>query len=415
MKPSLFRQEAMTAAATGALSASVPVAPMSWRVLGGFLVASAAALVVFISTAEYARKETATGALVAAEGVVRISAGREGVLTGLKVKEGDRVEAGQALFTIGFQNGLEEGGSLYANLIQTIDAQIRLLKEQIEADPARVANEIVRLDASIQSVKAQRDAITAQRQLQAERVAAAEERRQTLLELYQKGNATKVALQEQEGILLVSRQSLAELDRQLAAIDRELEQAQLQREQLPVQQNERLSQLRLSLTDRERQRTEIEAQRAQVIRAPISGRVTALQVGVGQIVDPSRPLLTLVPEGHELRAELFVPSRAIGFVEPGQRVRLMIDAFPYQRFGSHGGTVEAVSQAILAPHEVFGRAQLREPSYRITVRLDRQTIDAFGRQVPLQHDMTVQADIVLEGRSLMAWLFEPLLSLRGRL
>jgi membrane fusion protein len=77
--------------------------------------------------------------------------------------------------------------------------------------------------------------------------------------------------------------------------------------------------------------------------------------------------------------------------------------------------VEAVSQAILTPNEVFGRVPLKEPAYRVTVRLDRQTVDAFGRQVALQPDMTVQADIVLEGRSLLAWLFEPLLSIRGRL
>jgi membrane fusion protein len=415
LSPPFFRPQAAESSARDSSAASIPIAPISWQLLGGFLVAATAALVIFLSTAEYARKETATGALVAADGVARISAGRDGVVTGLRIKEGDFVEAGQILFTIGSLSGMEGGGSLYTNLIQSIDAQILLLKEQIEADPARIANEILRLDASIQSVVAQRDAIRSQKLLQTERISAAEERRQMLQQLYEKGSGTKVAMQEQDIILLSSRQSLADLDRQLAGIERELEQAQLQREQLPVQQSERLSQLRLSQADRERQRIKIEAQRAQVIRAPVAGRVTALQVSAGQIVDPARPLLTLVPAGHRLRAELFVPSRAIGFVEPGQRVRLMVDAFPYQRFGTYGGTIEAVSQAILAPNEVFGRVPLKEPSYRVTVRLDRQTIDAFGRQVPLQSDMTVQADIVLEGRSLIEWLFEPLLSIRGRL
>jgi membrane fusion protein len=49
------------------------------------------------------------------------------------------------------------------------------------------------------------------------------------------------------------------------------------------------------------------------------------------------------------------------------------------------------------------------------VRLDRQTVDAFGRQVALQPDMMVQADIVLERRSLMEWLLEPLHSIRRRM
>jgi membrane fusion protein len=273
----------------------------------------------------------------------------------------------------------------------------------------------MRLDASIQSIKTQLDAVAVQRDIQVQRIAAAEERRQTLVELYQKGNGTKIALLEQEEVLLAARQALADLDRQQAVIGRDLEEAQLQREQLPDQTKERLSKLRLSLAERERERTEVEARGAQVVRAPIAGRVTALQVSPGQIIDADRPLLTLVPEGAELRAELFVPSRAIGFVQPGQQVRLMMDAFPYQQFGSQDGAVESISQVVLAPNEVLGKILLKEPSYRVTARLKRQKVQAFGRQFPLQPDMSVQADIVLERRSLLAWLFEPLLSVQERM
>jgi membrane fusion protein len=140
-----------------------------------------------------------------------------------------------------------------------------------------------------------------------------------------------------------------------------------------------------------------------------------LQVYPGQTVDASRPILTLVPDGAELKAELFVPSRAIGFVEVDQDVRLMIDAFPYQRFGTLQGHVETVSRAAISPGQAFGTVSLQEPAYRVTVRLPRQTIPAFGREFPLQPDMTVRADIILEHRSLIEWLFEPLLSLRGRM
>lgn len=415
MNQPFFRPDVAAATNTEGMSVSIPVAPLPWRLLGTFMAAATTLIVIFISTAGYARKETAPGALVSTAGIVRVSTRREGVVMDLTVKEGDRVQVGQPLFTIDSQQGLEGGGTLGTALLNNLDAQISLIKEQIEADPARVANEVVRLEASIASVKAQKEAIEAQRRLQAERVAAAEERRLSLLQLYQKGSGTKLALQEQDGILLSGRQSLADLDRQWAAMERELEQTQLQREQLPVQQKDRVSQLRLTLADRERERAEVEGRGAQVVRAPIAGRVTALQVGPGQIVDSNRPLLTLVPEGSELRAELFVPSRAIGFVQPGQRVRLMVDAFPYQRFGSHGGTVETVSQAILSPDEIIGKVALKESAYRVTVNLDRQTVQAFGKQVLLQPDMTVQADIVLEERSLAAWLFEPLFSIQGRM
>jgi hypothetical protein len=46
-----------------------------------------------------------------------------------------------------------------------------------------------------------------------------------------------------------------------------------------------------------------------------------------------------------LQAEIYIPSRAIGFVKPGQEVRLLYDAFPYQRFGAYRGRVVAASSS----------------------------------------------------------------------
>nr|WP_246408279.1 HlyD family efflux transporter periplasmic adaptor subunit [Microvirga lupini] len=411
----MFRPKAVVAATGEHSSVSLPVAPLSWRLLGGFILACVAVVVFFLGTAEYARKETAGGSLVAAGGAVRVSALRGGVVTELKVKEGDRVTAGQPLFTVASRQGLEVGGTLDAAVLASLDTQIQVLKDQIAADPARMDNEIRRLDSAIASVTAERDALAAQRTLMIERIRVTEERRHTIARLNEQGHTTRAALQEQDEVLLARRQNMAEIDRELAEAEKNLSQTQLQREQLPVQQAERLAGLRLNLADRERQRAEVQAQGAQVITAPLGGRVTALQAATGQIVDPNKPLMTLLPDGASLRAELFVPSRAIGFVEPGQRVRLMVDAFPYQRFGTLGGSVETVSQAVLSPNDVIGKVSLSEPAYRVTVRLDRQVIDAFGREVPLQPDMSLKADIVLEGRSLVAWLFEPLISVRGRM
>ena len=74
---SLFRPQAVTAASGEHSSVSLPVAPMSWQVLGGFILACVALVVVFLGTAEYARKETAGGAIVAAGGRFSEPAPRE--------------------------------------------------------------------------------------------------------------------------------------------------------------------------------------------------------------------------------------------------------------------------------------------------------------------------------------------------
>jgi membrane fusion protein len=49
----------------------------------------------------------------------------------------------------------------------------------------------------------------------------------------------------------------------------------------------------------------------------------------------------------------------------------------------------------------------------VTAALDRPDIDAYGQKVLLQPGMLLKADIILEKRSLMNWLLDPLLSARS--
>jgi membrane fusion protein len=74
----------------------------------------------------------------------------------------------------------------------------------------------------------------------------------------------------------------------------------------------------------------------------------------------------------------------------------MYDAFPYQHFGTYRGEVVKVSQTILTSSDVAGPIKLTEPGYRVTAALDRPNIDAYGKTVPLQPDMLLKADIILE-------------------
>jgi membrane fusion protein len=125
--------------------------------------------------------------------------------------------------------------------------------------------------------------------------------------------------------------------------------------------------------------------------------------------------MTITPAGAALVAEVYVPSRAIGFIKPGQAVRLLYDAFPYQRFGPAAGTVQAVSATVLYPQEVQAAMRIDEPVYRVVVQLAQQVMPAFGRSMNLSPGMALSADIVLEQRSFAEWLFEPILAMRGRL
>ena len=122
--------------------------------------------------------------------------------------------------------------------------------------------------------------------------------------------------------------------------------------------------------------------------------------------------MEIIPSGSILQAELFVPTRAIGFVQPGQKVRILYEAFPYQQFGTYGGRVNEISRTVLTKSDTSGPIELKEPAYRVTAALDRPDVDAYGKSIPLQADMLLRADIILEKRSLMTWILDPLLSVR---
>jgi HlyD family secretion protein len=90
-------------------------------------------------------------------------------------------------------------------------------------------------------------------------------------------------------------------------------------------------------------------QRMVVLTAPADAVV--LQVAdrsVGSVLREAEPLVTLVPLGVALEAELAVEARDIGRVTPGQPVRIKLDAWPYQEHGTLAGSLRVISEGAFA-------------------------------------------------------------------
>ena len=173
----------------------------------------------------------------------------------------------------------------------------------------------------------------------------------------------------------------------------------------------------------EQERTENEARRTTVVTAPYAAVVTGIAAHPGQLVGAGGLLATLIPEGRRLEAQLFASTRQVGFVETGQRVHLRYAAYPYQKFGMGTGVVETIEQSPYAPQELPSQVVATlggdapsgsEPVYRIVVRLDAQTIDAYGRPQALKPGMIFVADVIQDRRRLYEWLLEPVYGLSGR-
>ncbi len=141
----------------------------------------------------------------------------------------------------------------------------------------------------------------------------------------------------------------------------------------------------------------------------MGGRVAALPVAAGQPVTAGATLAVMTPAGGRLEAELLAPSRAIGFIREGQDVRLQLQAFPYQRFGTVIGKVKSVSGTVLGPTEIsIPGLQVHEPVFRVRVSLAAEDIEAYGQRHALQPGMLLSAEVVLDRQSLLRWLFDPL-------
>jgi len=103
-----------------------------------------------------------------------------------------------------------------------------------------------------------------------------------------------------------------------------------------------------------------------------------------------------------------VPSSAVGFIRPGQHVRLMYDAFPQQQFGAFSGEVDRVSDFVLMPSEVPQTFFLREATFKVEIAIDTDSVAFEAGSAPLRPGMLLAAEIILESRSLVDWLLEPI-------
>lgn len=367
-----------------------------------------------MSVGNYARVETVPGMLVTSAPSAKIIAPQAGIITDLAVVEGQSVEAGERLLTIDSDRQATAGGNIAGRGIGALEARRQLTQAQVAMASSRADAERTRLQSIIASSLTQAASLREQIGLQSEVVASNQQIFEQIEAVVQRGFVSKVDYEQRRQTLLSSRQSLASLQQRLTAIEADAAEARSQLAGSAIDEAQGISRIEETLQALSGERAQLEGQQGYVITAPISGRVTALATGLGRGVNSVRPLMVIVPEDAELTAELYAPSRAVGFVEPGKETRLLYDAFPYQRFGSFEGSIASISRIAIDPRETDIPFPFEEPVYRISVKLNQQNIKAFGEATPLQAGMTLQANIVLERQSFLGWILQPLNAVLNR-
>ena len=414
MTVTLFRQEAIDHQRLRICGEVTLALPKSYALLTGFIAASIIAAALFIGTQSYARKEHATGFLVPSAGIARIAPPRPGTVIDVAVREGQHVERGALLLTVSDAETSERGENVDTAKALELQAQRDRLRDQIGLEREKSQLEARQLQSQIATARQEISEFRHQETIQTDRIEIARQQLSGALELAAKGYLSRVELRNRQDAHLAEQQSESALAKERLAKEAELSGLQDKLQQLPIATAERAARTEAEIAEIETRLKDVDRERGYQLRAPIAGRVSALQAWVGKSADPRLPVLSIVPEGDVLKAELLVPARAIGFVASGQTVHISYDTFPFQQFGFARGTVRSVSRTLLKPDEIVGPALVREASYRVEVALERQTIRAYGAELPLEPDLELQADVVAERRSLISWLLDPLVSVWRR-
>ncbi len=386
---------------------SLPAKLIVW-----FLAIAAIAAIAFLFLGHYARKETVTGYLTPVAGSAKIFTPQTGTINAIYVEQGQRVEAGQQLLSIMTSHTASDGGDVDLAVLRSLARQAESLNGQIAAQERRIVSERERLTAQLKGIETELAQLVDQVSIQQERIRLAERLVASGAPLAARGLVSEVEQRHREEAVLAQRQSLSALMQQLVERQGQHSETGFALDQLSTVMADKIQSLHSELSTAEQRIAEVNGRRAYVIRAPIAGYISSLQASLGQATDPQRLQLQIVPGDSTLQAELFVPARAIGFVKAGQDVRILYDAFPYQHYGAYHGRIVRVSKTVLTGTDISTPVTLREPAYRAIVALDRPDIDAYGQRVPLQPDMLLKADIILERRTLMDWILNPLLSAR---
>lgn len=411
MSTSLFRSQAVQRH-RNRLSGDVAVAvPISWQNIGFLIFGGVVAGALFLSLAGYSRVEIVSGTITPDAGLSSILPTRAGVIAALAVADHQDVPAGAELATIRAE---EDGASFLppSALVEVaIGRQDASLAAQSDAEQASAQAQAAQLAAQRSGLVAEIAQLRSQVANQQILVSIAQKDLDRARSIADRGFISERDLQVREETLVVRRQGLSQLEQSLDSKRATLVENESTVALILAQARAQTESLAATRAQVAQQSASTAGSRSYVLRAPIAGRVTALTARVGQSVSPQGPLMTIIPSGSKLRAELMVPSSAIGFVKAGQEVRLAIDAFPYQRFGTITGKVETVSASAL---NAQGPNDSKIAGYLVNVAIDKSSIAAYGRSEPLVSGMTLTARIVTERQSLLEWLFEPLFAVRRR-
>ena len=380
----------------------------------------------------------ASGQVIPSDRVQTVQHLEGGIVTAVKVKEGDSVMQGQPLLEIdlgGTSLNLEQltarrGTALATKTRLTAESQGRPLKA---ADfPGELEPEIVRAELGAfnareleyQGTQASAQAMLEQAHGDVAQIQARIQGLEKNLRLYEQEAeiANQLAAEQLIGQLEVidKQRALEQVRADLAAARQNLVSNRAKVEQAKAKMLEARGAFRrraseeLAQTERELSTLSEDLSRAQnqrtrtVVLAPTDGVVKGLRSsGAGWVVKPGEPILEVVPDKDEIIVEARLNPSDRGYVHSGQATKAKISAYDYLRYGFVQGKVRLVSAD--ADHDPN---QADSPSYfRIQATLERPWVGREDNRITA--GMQAELDLLLGHEPFIWYLLRPVLHIQS--
>jgi HlyD family secretion protein len=379
--------------------------------------------------------------LVPATQVKLVQSAEPGIVRAILVRDGDAVAADQVLLRLDATVAGADAGALAAELqlkrlsVRAIDAELtgRPLRPT-SADPPALFSQVqaqfaarrrALLDALAQEDAAARRArndhlaATRQRDKLAATLPVIRQSAESYARLQREGFVGELLANDKRREALEREGDLQVQDANLQALAALIAHSEHRRTQLQSGYRAELLRERgehaaaLQRLEQEQAKSGLRAE-LMAIRAPHAGIVKDLAVHtLGAVVQAGSALLQVVPQGEQLRAEALLANEDIGFVAVGQRVKLKLAAYPFQKYGLLEGRVVQISADAIEQGEAARQAGthvMAAPvqTYKAVVELDEQVLRLpNGKVLDIAPGMAATVEIHQGRRTVMEYLLSP--------
>jgi hemolysin D len=388
----------------------------------------------------------APGRIVVSERTKLIQPLERSVVKRVLVRDGDHVEAGQALVELDptFANADKNSANEQLKSAQSDMLRARALLRALQAQEQRPnggPRQLPALTADAVGAWSTEDTLAAANQLEAEwsdinaklaklgseaahreaeisTVQAMVAKLETTVPLARDREADFKKLTEQGFMSGHAGQDRTreriELERDLATQRARLTEAQASLNESQSARAAFMAEVRRTLRDREaqadlkrQQATQEQAkanqrERLTTLTAPVAGVVQQLIANTeGGVVTEAQTLMVIVPEGAVVTAEVTMENKDVGFVTAGQTAEIKLETFPFTRYGTVPATVSRVSADAVNDEK-------RGALFPATLTLNATQIDVDGRQIRLSPGMNLTAEIKTGKRRVIEFLLSPI-------